>query len=163
MIDVKKGELTLRVGDEEVHFNLNQSLKQPDFEKAEYKSCENVVPISYELIDDCKNQYSMNENMMNFQYIEDLDTEFLNAGVELKETILSLNEENVENSSSSEEKVQEIVKSFEGLILKEFPKHLKYAFLEAEKAKLVIIAADLTKEKKHKLIKILRNYREAIA
>ena len=25
--DVKKGELTLKVGDEEVHFNLNQSLK----------------------------------------------------------------------------------------------------------------------------------------
>ena len=27
LIDVKKGELTLRVGDEKVHFNLNQSLK----------------------------------------------------------------------------------------------------------------------------------------
>ena len=30
LIDVKKGELTLRVGKEEVHFNLNQSLKQHD-------------------------------------------------------------------------------------------------------------------------------------
>ena len=29
LIDVKKEELTLRVGDEAVHFNLNQSLKQP--------------------------------------------------------------------------------------------------------------------------------------
>ena len=27
LIDVKKGELTLRVGDEAVHFNLNHSLK----------------------------------------------------------------------------------------------------------------------------------------
>ena len=27
LIDAKKGELTLRVGDEAVHFNLNQSLK----------------------------------------------------------------------------------------------------------------------------------------
>ena len=27
LIDVKKGELTLRVGDEAVHFNMNQSLK----------------------------------------------------------------------------------------------------------------------------------------
>ena len=27
LIDVKKGELTLRVGDEAVHFNLNESLK----------------------------------------------------------------------------------------------------------------------------------------
>ena len=29
LIDVKKGELTLRVGDEAVHFNLKHSLKQP--------------------------------------------------------------------------------------------------------------------------------------
>ena len=28
LIDVKKGELTLRVGNETVHFNLNHSLKQ---------------------------------------------------------------------------------------------------------------------------------------
>ena len=27
LIDVKKGELTLRVGDEPVNFNMNQSLK----------------------------------------------------------------------------------------------------------------------------------------
>ena len=30
LIDVKKGELTIRVGDEAVHFNLNHSLKQPE-------------------------------------------------------------------------------------------------------------------------------------
>ena len=29
LIDVKKGELTLRVGDEAVHLNLNHSLKKP--------------------------------------------------------------------------------------------------------------------------------------
>ena len=109
-INVRKGELTLRVGDEEVHFNLNQSLKQPDFEKVDCKSCENVVPISSELTDNCKNQDSMNKNMMNFQYIEDLDNKCVNAYVELKDIVLSLNEENVENSSSSEEKVQEIEK-----------------------------------------------------
>ena len=30
LIDVKKRELTLRVGTKEMHFNLNQSLKQLD-------------------------------------------------------------------------------------------------------------------------------------
>ena len=53
--------------------------------------------------------------------------------------------------------------SFEGLIMKKLPKHLKYAFLGAERAQPVIIAADLTKEKKQKLIKILKKYKEAIA
>ena len=31
LIDVKKEELTLRVGDEAMHFNLNHSLKQHEF------------------------------------------------------------------------------------------------------------------------------------
>ena len=34
LIDVKKGELTLRVGTEEVNFNLNQSLEQHDVQQA---------------------------------------------------------------------------------------------------------------------------------
>ena len=84
---------------------------------------------------------------MNFQYIEDLDVEYLNSSLELKETILNLNENSVEKPSSSEEKVQEVEMSFEGLILKQLPKNLKYAFLGAERAQPVIIAANLTEEK----------------
>ena len=38
LIDDKKGELTLRVGDEAVHFNLNQSLKQPEFDNVDCKT-----------------------------------------------------------------------------------------------------------------------------
>ena len=34
LIDVKKGELTLRVSTEAVHFNLNRILKQHNYEKA---------------------------------------------------------------------------------------------------------------------------------
>ena len=37
LIDVKKGELTLRVGDEAVHFNLNHSLKQSELSSADMK------------------------------------------------------------------------------------------------------------------------------
>ena len=40
LIDVKKGELTLRVGDEAVHFNLNHSLKQPELGIADCKIVE---------------------------------------------------------------------------------------------------------------------------
>ena len=51
---VKKGELTLRVGEEKVQFNLNHSLKQLDFDNAKCKNVEQVVPISPKLIYDCK-------------------------------------------------------------------------------------------------------------
>ena len=45
LIDIKKGELTLRVGTKKVHFNLNQSLKQPDVEQAQCMRINNVIPI----------------------------------------------------------------------------------------------------------------------
>ena len=105
----------------------------------------------------------MNESMMNIQYIEDLDTEHLNAMVELKEIVLSLNEDNTKRSSNSEKKVQEVEKSSKGLILKELPKHLKYAFLGAERSKPMIIATNLIEDKEQKLIEILKKDKEVIA
>ena len=53
LIDVKKGELTLMVGDERVHFNLNKSLKQSECESTDCKTVETIVPISPELIFCC--------------------------------------------------------------------------------------------------------------
>ena len=47
--------------------------------------------------------------------------------------------------------------------MKELPKHLKYAFLGAERSKPVIIATELTKDKEQKLIEILKKYKNAIA
>ena len=49
-IDVKKGELTLRVGDEAVHFNLNHSLKQPKLSDVEYEIIEMKIPNCSEMI-----------------------------------------------------------------------------------------------------------------
>ena len=46
LIDIKKGERTLRVEDEAIHFNLNQSLKQSDCDNAESKIVEKFVLIS---------------------------------------------------------------------------------------------------------------------
>ena len=106
LIDVKKGELTLRVGDEALHFNQNQSLKQFDCDNAESKIVEQFVPISPKLINDCKNQYSMNENEMHFQYIKAHGVEYLNSSFEIRETILNIKEISAEKSSSSEEKGQ---------------------------------------------------------
>ena len=63
---MKKGELTLRVGDEGMHFNLNHSLKQQEFDTINYKIVEIKVPISSKLINDCKIQSSMNEKEINF-------------------------------------------------------------------------------------------------
>ena len=63
---MKKGELTLRVRDEVLHFNLNHSLKHPEFYNIDCKVVETKVPINSELIYDCNFQNLINENEMNF-------------------------------------------------------------------------------------------------
>ena len=85
LIDVQKGELTLRVGNEVVHFNLDKSLTQSDVD------AENS-PISFDLISDCNLQHSINENEMNFQYLESVDYELLHSSLQNMETVLILNE-----------------------------------------------------------------------
>ena len=163
LIDVKKGELTLRVGDEVVHFNLNHNLKQLELISADCEILETKILVSSELATACNFQNSMNENEMNFQYLEHLEVEFLNSNFKLKESVFSIGEISVERSNSYEEKVVEENKISEGLILKELLEHLKYAFLQPEKRKPIIISAGLIYLKEQKLLETLKNYKEAIA
>ena len=50
----------------------------------------------------------MNENEMNFQYLECLDIEFMNSNFEFKEGVLSIDETNAEKFSSYEEKYVDV-------------------------------------------------------
>ena len=45
LIDVKKIELNLKVGDEAVHFNLNDSLKQPELKSADCEFVETKIHV----------------------------------------------------------------------------------------------------------------------
>ena len=105
LIDVKKGELTLKVGDEAVHFNLNHSLKQPKLSDAECEIVERKIPNCYELMKDCNFHNSINENEKNFQYLEQLEVEFMDANVKLNKAVLNVEENNVEKSNSYKEKL----------------------------------------------------------
>ena len=111
----------------------------------------------------CNFQNSINENEMNFQYLDDLDCEFLHSSCELKELVFSMNEISTVKTRSYEEEAKETETSSNELTSKELPRHLKYAFLEQEKAKPVIISAALTEHEEQKLLEILRKYKGAIA
>ena len=92
LIDVQKGELILRVGNDAVHFNLDKSLTQSDVDAKNYNVVENSSPISFDLISDCNLLHSINENEMNFQYLESIDYELLHSSLQNMKTVLSLNE-----------------------------------------------------------------------
>ena len=163
LIDVQKGGLTLRVGDEAVHFNINRSLEHPNVEADSYMAVRSNSLLNDELNSDCIIQYSINEIEMNFQYLESFDCEVLPSNVFNKETVLSINENSQDEISSQKQQTHDQETSAEGLTLKELPSHLKYEFLEPERRKPVIISAALTEAEKQKLLVILRKYKEAIA
>ena len=163
LIDVQKGELTLRVGNEAVHFNLNKSLTQSDVDEENCMAVYNISPISFELNSNYNIQHSINENEKNFQYLKSVDYELLHSSLQYTETVLCVNENSKENSCSKGKKATKQETNTKGLILKELPSYLKYAFLEPEKAKPVIISAALTENEEQRLLKILRKYKEAIA
>ena len=117
LIDVQKDELTLRVGNEAVHFNLNKSLPQFDVDEESCMAVDKISPIYFELNSDCNILHSINENEMNFQYLKSVDYEFLHSSLQYTETVLSLNENSKENSCCKEKKTTEQETSTEGLIL----------------------------------------------
>ena len=163
LIDVQKGELTLRVGNEAVHFNINRSLEHPDVDADSCMAVGNNSLLNVELNSDCILQHSINEIEMNFQYLESLDYEVLPSKVFNKEIVSSINKNSQEEVCSQKQQTHEQETSAEGLTLKELPSHLKYEFLEPEKRKLVIISGALTGAEEQKLLVVLRKYKEAIA
>ena len=163
LIDVQKGELTLRVRDEAVQFNINRSLEHPNVESDSCMAVRNTSLLNDELNSDCIIQHSINEIEMNFHYLESFDCEVLPSNLFNKETISSINENSQYEESSQEQQTHEEETSAEGLTLKELPSHLIYEFLEPEKRKPVIISAALTEVEEQKLLVILRKYKEAIA
>ena len=132
-------------------FNLNHSLKQPELSSVDCEIIETKIHVSSELATTCNFQNSMNENEMNFQYLEHLEVEILSSNFKLKDLVFSVGENNAERSSSYEEKVAKENKSLKGLILKELPEHLKYAFLQPEKGKPIIISTGLNRLEEPKI------------
>ena len=145
LIDVQKGELTLRVGNEAVHFNLNRSLEHSDVDAESCMVVEKNSLLNVELNSNCILQHSINEIEMNFHYLESLDCEILPPNLFNKETVSSINENSQDEICRQKQKTHEQETSAEGLTLKELPSHFKYEFLEQEKRKPFIISVALTK------------------
>ena len=96
-IDVKKGELTLRVGPEEVHFNLSKSLKQHDVEQAKCIRIDNATLGCKERNYDLMKENSFDDYISSSFYIDDFE-----KNEWIAENVLSLNERSKESLKSEE-------------------------------------------------------------
>ena len=163
LIDMQKGVLTLRVGEEAADFNLLKSLKNVYTDREDDKLVDDVYLNNSYCYYDCNAQLPINENEMNFQYIEGVNSDFTHISLHSTENVMSLKQNNMDNGDNKEEKEFHQETSTEGLVLKELPSHLKYAYLELPKSKPVIISTRLSDVEEQKLLKILKNYQESIA
>nr|GEX05638.1 reverse transcriptase domain-containing protein [Tanacetum cinerariifolium] len=176
LIDVFKGELTLRVGKESITFNLDQNSRY----SANYND---MTANQINVIDmDCK-EYS--QEVLSFfdvimsgnpsPYYDPIvstssltlttfgDSDFLleevDAFLALEDDSTSQKELKIceaKNDKSSIDKPPEVE-------LKDLPSHLEYSFLEGDDKLPVIIAKDLSVEEKAALIKVLKSHKQAIA
>ena len=94
LIDMQKGVLTLRVGDEAADFNLLQSLKNLDIDRENYKFVDDVYLNNSDCYYDCNAQLPINENEMNFQYLEGVNSDFLHISLHSTENVRSLKQRN---------------------------------------------------------------------
>ena len=89
---MEKGELTLRVGNEAVNFDLDRSLEHPDVDAESCMTVENNSLLSVKLNSDRTLQHSINQIEMKFQYLESIDCQMSLSNLYNKETISSINE-----------------------------------------------------------------------
>ena len=90
LIDMQKGVLTLRVGEEAADFNLLKSLKNVDTDREDYKLVDDVYLNNSDCYYDCNARLPINENEMNFQYIEGVNYDFTHISLHSTENVMSL-------------------------------------------------------------------------
>ncbi|KAJ9541977.1 hypothetical protein OSB04_028483 [Centaurea solstitialis] len=149
LIDVQKGELTMRVHDQEVTFNVFNSLRYPD----DREDCSILTVIETW----CENE-SRREALGIAESESDSDEEDCEEIV-MPEEIFAFETLEIEDRKT-------LVPSLDvapDLELKQLPSHLKYAFLEHPGKLPVIISSSLDPDQEEKLVQMLKQHKKAIA
>nr|GEV69528.1 DNA-directed DNA polymerase [Tanacetum cinerariifolium] len=174
LIDVYGEEITLRVNDEAVTFNLNQTTR--------YSSTYDDLSVNQiDIIDVAREEYA--QEMLGFSNnfsggnptstFEPIlsDSSHSLTPFEGSDFILEEIEAYLKDESSSLEidhqgevvKAKSSIEEPPELELKDLPSHLEYAYLEGVDKLPVIIAKDLNDNEKEALLKVLKSHKRAIA
>nr|GEW95899.1 hypothetical protein [Tanacetum cinerariifolium] len=173
LIDVHKGELTLRIRNEAITYNFDQTVRY----SANYNQLTaNKIGVIYEVYS--QEVLSLSDTIAsgNPTPHDDPIVSTTHGDIILLETILNSeplpplpNHEKYMPSFKKELKVCE-AKTVKSSVdeppeveLKDLPPYLEYAFLEGDNKFLVIIAKVLGDEEKSALIKVLKSHKRAIA
>ncbi|GKD75736.1 reverse transcriptase domain-containing protein, partial [Tanacetum coccineum] len=154
IIDIFNKKITLRVGNEEVIFDVDQSIKRPPAKDDECYGINfldtTIHSKTQELLEDDQLDSFMVSNLEESIDLSDLES------CDKTEPIRRIEEENTSYSHETKNEhlyspnANEIDKKRQ--VLKDLPSHLEYAYLKGDESCLVIISSKLTeKEKKFTL------------
>ena len=92
LIDVKNGELTLRVGDEEVKFSLTKTVRFVNDYKGTCMRVDSLIPSSDNVLHDMTKRDHLEKYLTESLSMNDLEFEHPSTIQEISETILSIDE-----------------------------------------------------------------------
>ncbi|GKD65541.1 DNA-directed DNA polymerase [Tanacetum coccineum] len=155
MIDVFNKKITLRVGDDEVIFDVDQSIKRSSTKDDEcYK------------IDDLDNKINTEAEVL---LANDERDSFLSRGLEKSIDQLDLEDYEHGTTKPIEVKREQVYSASANEIdekkleLKYLPYHLEYAYLHGDKSFPIIISSELSDKEKSLLLQVLEKQKGEIA
>ncbi|KAL5549220.1 hypothetical protein UlMin_004451 [Ulmus minor] len=161
LIDVQKGELTMRVQDEHVTFNVFQSMKFPsDMEECSVISLADSL-VAEQLERCCED--SLQSTMLDDSNLEDeIEEEW--AWIETKQGVgkHKMQFESLDMSAREFKLPKFSVDESPALELKPLPSYLRYSYLGDCSTLPVIISAFLIEEQEGQLLEVLKNFKNAI-
>ncbi|XP_017249843.1 uncharacterized protein LOC108220551 [Daucus carota subsp. sativus] len=165
LIDVQKGELTMKVHDQMVTFNVFNAMKLPTDEE----SCFNVDAFDSSMLASSKRLLQTdaleavltgNEELADEDEMEQL--QHLSASPWKRRFDAPIESLELSELKGSHEPLKPSVVEAPKLELKPLPDHLRYAFLGESSTLPVVISANLSGEEEDKLLRLLREFKTAI-
>ena len=156
MIDVHRGELKLRVQEEEVKFNVFEAVRHP----AESDTC-----FMAEIVEAIVSSRSGLTDPLETSLVENESENLSEEAEEYVKWMDSFGHNRRKYFESLGEGVKTPVPSIEQppkMEQKPLPSHLKYAYLGVESTLPVIISASLTALEEEKLLRVLRDHKHAL-
>ncbi|KAM6550362.1 hypothetical protein CsatB_000170 [Cannabis sativa] len=163
LIDVQNGELTMRVNDQKVTFNVFNAMRFPD----EIEECSRISVIDSLVAEKFHKEAWRDEKFISsFDELEDLSEDEDNqvAWVEPLQPIPNFKKpfESLELKESNFKPPKPSIQEPPKLELKPLPSHLKYVYLGENDTLPVIIASNLVVENEGALLEVLKKHKKAI-
>ena len=165
LIDVQKGELTMRVQDQDVTFNVFNAMKFPMKDEECFKVDLIDSAVTSELDHVLRSDASKKDLLGEFDSDDDEGNEqlqYLNASPWKRKLDMSFESLGNTDLKNAEGKLKPSIEEAPTLELKPLTEHLSYAFLGDASTLPVIIASDLSGSEEDKLLRILREFKSAI-